>query len=87
MQELIIESLKELNKDLELKEFENITSNTPIFEVLDSVAVLDLILDLEERLQKKYNRYIQIADDKTMDAQNTPFKNVETLSKYLKELI
>jgi len=83
MKELVIDALKELNEDLELKELENITDETPIFELLDSVAVLDLILEIEERLQEKYNRYIQVADDKAMDAKNTPFKNLKTLVEYL----
>ena len=87
MKELIIESLKELNEDLNIKEFENITDETLIFELLDSVAVLDLILDLEDRIEKKYGKYIQIANEESMDVKKTPFKNVKTLTEYLERLI
>ena len=87
MQELVKDSIKEINEDLEIVEFENITDETKIFENIDSVAVLDLVLEIEDKLQKKYGKYIQIADDKTMDIANTPFKDFKTLVSYLEEKI
>ena len=87
MEILLKEAIKEINEDLEIIEFENITNNIKIFENIDSVAVLDLILEIEDRLQKKYGRYIQIADDKTMDVANTPFKDFKTLVVYLEEKV
>jgi hypothetical protein len=51
------------------------------------VSVLDLILDLESRLKIKYNRYIQVANEYSMDDKMTPFKDVKTLEYYLKDLI
>ncbi len=83
MKDLLIGAIKEINEDLEIEELEEIEDDTPIFELLDSMAVLDLILEIENRLQEKYSRYIQIADDKTMDAINTPFKTFETLLDYV----
>jgi len=83
MKQLLKDALKEINEDLELKELENITDETALFDILDSVAVLDLILEIEDRLQDKYGKYIQIADDKTMDSQNTPFKTFASLVEYV----
>jgi len=83
MRDLLIDAIKEINEDLEIEELEEIRDDTPIFELLDSMAVLDLVLEIEDRLQQKYSRYIQIADDKTMDAINTPFKTFKTLLDYV----
>jgi len=83
MRDLLIDAIDEINEELEIKELEKIQDDTPIFELLDSMAVLDLVLEIEDRLQQKYSRYIQIADDKTMDAIHTPFKTFETLFNYI----
>jgi len=87
MKQLLKEAIKELNEDLEIKELENITDETPLFEILDSVAVLDLILEIEDRLQEKVGKYIQIADDKTMDSNETPFKTFKSLVEYLERKV
>ena len=87
MRDLLIEAIKEINEDIKIKELKNIQDNTPIFELLDSMAVLDLVLEIEDRLQQKYSRYIQIADDKTMDALHSPFKTFKTLLSYIEDKV
>ncbi len=83
MRDLLIDAIKEINEELEVKELEKVEDETPVFELLDSMAVLDLVLEIEDRLQQKYSRYIQIADDKTMDTIDTPFKTFKTLLTYV----
>jgi len=87
MRDLVISAIEEVNKELEIEELKNLKDDTPIFELLDSMAILDLVLELEDRLQQKYSRYIQIADDKTMDVLHTPFKTLKTLLEYLEERV
>jgi len=83
MEKLLKEAIKEINEELEIDELENVTDDTPLFELLDSMAVLDLILEIESKLQDKYGKYIQIADETTMDATKTPFKTFKTLKEFL----
>jgi len=87
MRQLLLKAIREINKDLNLQELENVNENTPLFELLDSVAVLDLILEIEGLLEDKYGKYIQIADDKSMDAVHTPFKTFQILLKYLERRV
>jgi hypothetical protein len=87
MLKIIQKSLIEINKDLELEEFYTISSFTPIYELIDSISLLDLILELEANIKLAYNRYIQVADEFSMDDEKTPFKTVGTLEVFLKELI
>ena len=79
MLKIIQKSLIEINKDLELEEFYTISSFTPIYELIDSISLLDLILELEANIKLAYNRYIQVADEFSMDDEKTPFKTVGTL--------
>ncbi len=83
MKELVLDAIKELNKELKLKELEKIDENTNFFEILDSMAILDLILEIEKKIEEKYGKYIQIADENTMDVLKSPFRNFNELVKYL----
>ena len=83
MRELLKEAIKTINEELHVSSLENIEDESEIFSQLDSVAVLDLILEIEDLLQDRYGRYIQIADDKVMDASQTSFKTFNTLLSYV----
>ena len=51
------------------------------------MAVLDLILELEEAIQEAKGEYIQIASQDTMDPNKTPFKSVGSTIEYIKGLL
>ena len=87
MRDLLIDAIKEINEDLEIEELKEIKDDTPIFELLDSMAILDLVLEIEDRLQQKYSRYIQIADDKTMDVLHSPFRTFKTLLEHIEDKV
>jgi acyl carrier protein len=80
---IIHDSIKEINEDLELEELENISDDTKIFELIDSLGTLDLVIELENRLQSQFGKYIQVANESTMDSEKTDFKTVATLREYL----
>ena len=81
MRELLKKAIQTINEELEVDAFKEIGDDTRIFEYLDSIAILDLILEIEDLLQEQYGRYIQIADDKSMDSTHTSFKTFATLLK------
>jgi len=87
VKELVKEAIREVNKELDIKELENISNDTLLFALLDSMGVLDLILEIESRLQEKYDKYIQIADETTMDITKTPFKTFKTLVEFLEDKV
>ena len=51
------------------------------------MAVLDLILELEAKLQERYGGYIQIADEKSMDPALTPFKTVQSTIEHIERRV
>ena len=84
---VILESIENINKELKIKELESVDESTPLFELLDSLGTLDLILELENRLQDETGNYIAVASEESMDAKSTPFKNIATLETFLQKRI
>jgi acyl carrier protein len=54
---------------------------------LDSMSLVTLILDIEEKINAKYNILITLANEKAMSSNNSPFKTVDTLTNYIKTLL
>lgn len=54
--------------------------------VLDSMGLVNLIVDLESTLaDKEYE--VSLTSEKAMSQRNSPFRTIETLTEYIKELI
>jgi acyl carrier protein len=83
IESIVYESIAEVNEDLEISELENPSLDTKLFELIDSLGTLDLIMELENRLQSKYGKYIQVATENSMDIDKTEFKDVNSLIQYL----
>ena len=83
IREIILESLEEVNKELKSVEFFDIKNETLIFDNMDSMAVLELIIEIENKLQMQYGKFIQIADDTIMDEVQTPFKTLSSLIEFV----
>ncbi|RBQ32738.1 hypothetical protein CRU92_03210 [Arcobacter sp. FW59] len=90
IEQIIIETLKELNEELENELFINPTSKTKLYGgtgALDSLALVSFITDLEDKISDKFEKNIILADEKAMSAKTSPFRNVETLTLYIKDLL
>jgi acyl carrier protein len=85
MKDLVINAVKKVNDDAGA--FTAIDENTEIFENFDSTAILELILELEDQLQAQLGRYVQIADENSMNAELTPFKTLLSLIEYVSEKV
>ncbi len=86
IESIVYSAIEKINQDLESEVLKNPTNETLLFSELDSMAVLDLILELEEALQDIKGEYIQIASQDTMDPNKTPFKSVGSTIEYIKGL-
>lgn len=84
---LIKEAIASVNEDLKIDELQNLNESTELFTLLDSLGTLDLIFELESRLKELTGRYISVADEHSMDKDNTPFKNIATLQEYLQKKV
>jgi acyl carrier protein len=91
---LIIESLKE-SIDETTEEDKKLAilhadANTRLFGsngLLDSMDVVILLSDLEEKLDDDFGIIISLASDSAMSKARSPFRSVKSLAKYISDLV
>lgn len=91
---MIIESLNDLIDEDTEDEIKvtilNANSDTRLFGtngILDSMDVVILLSDLEERLDEEYDVAISLASDSIMSKARSPFRTVKSLSKYVLDAV
>ena len=80
---LIIESVQMLAEDFELDALKSPNSDTLLYcegGSLDSMALVNLLADVEEALSEKFDASIALADEKAMSAKNSPYRSVRSLT-------
>ena len=90
IEKIIIQTLKELNEELENEAFLNPNSKTKLYGgngAMDSLALVSFIADLEDKISDKFEKDIILADEKAMSAKTSPFRNIESLTSYIKSLL
>jgi len=90
VENLIIESLKELNEELENAALTSLSKETKLYGidgVLDSLALVTLITDLEDKISDEFNKDMTLADEKAMSQRNSPFRSVESLTNYIFKIL
>jgi len=87
LKETILQAIGNVNEELAIEGLKKVDETTPLFRLLDSLGTLDLILELESLLEEQTGHYIAVADEASMDEKNTPFKDLPTLERYLRERI
>jgi acyl carrier protein len=55
--------------------------------VLDSIGVVSLIVDIEQRLQMEHDVTVILASEKAMSQKNSPFRTVGVLAAHVIESI
>lgn len=88
--QLIYIALKELGAELNKPELVSPTpdlrllgSNSP----LDSMALVSLIADLENRVAESFGVDVVIADERAMSAIRSPFRSIEALTEHITALV
>jgi hypothetical protein len=87
LETIINDAIATINETLQIDALKTLKSDTPLFELLDSLGTLDLILELEARLEEEQGNYIAVADETSMDSKKTPFKTLHSLEEYLRQRI
>ncbi len=88
--DIIITSLQEFNEELQEPTLAQPTLTTKLFGgdgALDSLALVSLIADVEEKISINYGRDIVLADEKAMSQKVSPFRTVESLANYIQKLL
>lgn len=88
IEKIILETIVELNEELEEESLQAPTNKTRLYgasSALDSLALVSLIADIEDKISEEFDRDIVLADEKAMSATTSPFRNVESLTHYISE--
>lgn len=51
--------------------------------ILDSLSLIKLIINIEQKLNEDYGFSVIIADERAMSREKSPFRTVETLVEYV----
>ena len=88
--EIILRALQNLTAELgDVAKFE-VGPHTSLFgpnAMLDSLALVSVIVDVEGDISTELGRSISLTDDRAMSQEVSPFDNVQTLLKYIMLLV
>jgi len=90
VESIVIEAVIELNEELECAELESPTNKTKLFGgngALNSLALVSLVSDLEDRISEEFDKDIVLADEKAMSQRASPFRTVAALTDYIEKLL
>jgi hypothetical protein len=73
----------ELNVDISVE----IEDSTNIFDVLDSMDIVNLIMETESLLEAKLGYYLPLANEETFDAEKSPLLSYKSWLQFIFTLI
>ncbi|MBF0450077.1 MAG: acyl carrier protein [Candidatus Magnetomorum sp.] len=84
---LIIMQAEELNETLENKIPAELGASASLFDgkdgILDSIALVTLIVAVEQSVEDEFETSIILANEKAMSLKNSPFKTIGSLAEYI----
>jgi acyl carrier protein len=84
--EIVVASLKEVFEQVGTPPPDNIGEDTVLVgndAVLDSLGVVQLIVEVEQRVEGGHGVSVTLANDKAMSARNSPFRTVGVLADHV----
>jgi acyl carrier protein len=87
---LVIESVRLLAEDFDLVALKQPCAESALYGndgVLDSMALVNLLADVEDAVFEQFGAAIALADEKAMSARNSPFLTIKTLAQAVLERI
>ena len=83
---LILAALSDLSNELDLPDLRNATPETRLFganSLLDSMALVALIADVEDRVSDTFDQDIVLADEHAVSQWRSPFRSVASLAEFV----
>jgi acyl carrier protein len=87
---IVIGSLADIMRGLEVGSPEPLNEETRLYGtkgVLDSIALVSLIAEIEDRIAKEFGRDVILADERAMSQRLSPFGRVALLVEYIEQLL
>ena len=80
---LVLQSVRQLAEDFEIDALLTPTADSTLYGnagPLDSMALVNLIADIEDAVSEAFDASIALADEKAMSAKNSPYRDVKSLT-------
>ena len=71
---LLKEALRRVNENVRSPGLEDVGPDTNVFDQVDSMTVVDLLLETESMLEEETGDYVPLADDTIFDASASPLR-------------
>ena len=87
---VVIDTVKDHIGPDRLTEIGTIDQNTPLFGregILDSIGLVNVVLDVERVVNERAGRAIALADDRAMSQARSPFQSAVVLANYVEQLL
>lgn len=88
IESLVLNCVRQLADDFAIDALKTAGADTPLYGgegPLDSMALVNLIADLEEAVADQYGQPIALADEKAMSARHSPYRSVASLTAAIME--
>lgn len=87
---LLKEAIDELNEQLDDDEKVLFSEDTRFIgskSCIDSITFVTLITIIEDLIAEKFDKNIQLVNEKAFSSKNSPFYSIQTLSEYIQKLL
>lgn len=87
---LLLTTLQNHNDDFNMRIDLSAKENIKLFGgdgFLDSIGLVNYIVEVEEKLEEQFNVSIVLADEKAMSRRTSPFARISYLADYILEII
>jgi acyl carrier protein len=88
--DIVVASLQEVFAQSGLPAPESVTGDTVLVgkdAVLDSLGVVSLIVEVEQRVESEHGVSVTLANDKAMSQRNSPFRTVSVLAEHVVAMV
>jgi len=83
IEQVLRESLKKILESAGAPEIRPLTEETNLFDNLDSLTVVDMLLEAEMRLEEVTGHYVTLADETIFDASKSPLRSWSSWVAYV----
>ena len=81
---LILDTAREVGEEESIS-LDTLTAETVLYGdggVLDSMALVSLVIAVEQAIEDKYGRAVGLADEKAMSQSRSPYRSASRLAEY-----
>lgn len=83
--QLIIDTTRAIAEEQNLEIDDGLSSQTRLFGskgLMDSLALVSLVIAVEQGIEERFGVNIELADDKALSQKNSPYRSIGTLADY-----